>query len=71
MFINIETEDIAEAVMKNSIFWDKAPCSPLKVNRHLEGTYRLLRHGLRKVQQETGVKQVAKRLQQIWLILLP
>jgi hypothetical protein len=29
-------------VMKNSIFWDITPCSPLKVNRRFGGTCRLL-----------------------------
>jgi hypothetical protein len=28
--------------MKSSIFWDITPCSPLNVNRHFGGTYRLL-----------------------------
>jgi hypothetical protein len=32
-------------VMKSSIFWDITPCSPLKVNRHFGGTYRLHRQG--------------------------
>jgi hypothetical protein len=27
--------------MKNSVFWDINPCSPLKVNRHFEGLCRL------------------------------
>jgi hypothetical protein len=27
--------------MKCTIFWDRTPCSPLKVNRRFEGTYRL------------------------------
>jgi hypothetical protein len=34
--------------MRNSIFWDITPCSPLKVNRRFEGTYRLHLHGWRK-----------------------
>jgi hypothetical protein len=27
--------------MKSTIFWGTTPCSPLKVNRRFEGTYRL------------------------------
>jgi hypothetical protein len=38
-------EVLTVAVNKSSVFWDKTPCSPLKVNRHLEGTYRLHLHG--------------------------
>jgi hypothetical protein len=32
---------------KSYSFWDIAPCSPLKVNRRLEGTYRLHLQGQR------------------------
>jgi hypothetical protein len=34
-------EVLTAVVMKSSIFWDTKPCSPLKVNRRLEGTCRL------------------------------
>jgi hypothetical protein len=34
----IEFEVLTAVVMKNSIFWDTTPCSPLKVNRHFGGT---------------------------------
>jgi hypothetical protein len=27
--------------MKSSVFWDTTPCSPLKVNGHFGGIYRL------------------------------
>jgi hypothetical protein len=33
--------------VKSTIFWDITPCSPLKVNRHFGGTYRLLLQGRR------------------------
>jgi hypothetical protein len=33
-------------VMKSIIFWDVMPHSPLKVNRHFGGTYRLCLHAL-------------------------
>jgi hypothetical protein len=32
---------LAAVAMKSSIFWDIAPCSPLKVSRHFEGTSHL------------------------------
>jgi hypothetical protein len=32
---------LTAVVMKSSIFWDITLCSPLKVNRHFGGTYRL------------------------------
>jgi hypothetical protein len=31
--------------LKSTIFWDITPCSPLKINRHFGGTYRLHLHG--------------------------
>jgi hypothetical protein len=44
--------------LKNTIFWDITPCSPLKVNRRFGGTYRLNLQG-RKIsrarnQRESG-----------------
>jgi hypothetical protein len=33
--------------MKSSIFWDRTPCSPLKVNRRFVGTYCHHNHGLK------------------------
>jgi hypothetical protein len=38
-FIGFEV--LAAVVMKNSIFWDVTPCSPLKVSRRFGGTYHL------------------------------
>jgi hypothetical protein len=32
-------EVLSAVVMKRTIFWDIAPCSPLKVNRRFGGTY--------------------------------
>jgi hypothetical protein len=40
-------EVLTAAVMKSSIFWAITPCSPLKVNRRLGGTYRLHLQGRR------------------------
>jgi hypothetical protein len=34
-------EILTAVVMKSTIFWDITPCSPLKVNRGVGGTYRL------------------------------
>jgi hypothetical protein len=34
-------EVFTQVVMKNTVFWDIMPCSPLKVNRRFRGTYRL------------------------------
>jgi hypothetical protein len=33
-------EVLTAVIMKSSIFWNIAPCSPLKVNRHFGGTCR-------------------------------
>jgi hypothetical protein len=38
-FIGFEV--LTAVVMKNTIFWDITPCSPLTVNRRFGGTYRL------------------------------
>jgi hypothetical protein len=34
-------------VLKSSVFWDKMPCSTLKINRRFGGTYRLYLQGRR------------------------
>jgi hypothetical protein len=34
-------EVVTVVVMKDTIFWDITPCSPLKVNRSFGGKYRL------------------------------
>jgi hypothetical protein len=44
---------------KNSIFYYRTPCSPLKVNRRFGGTCRFYLKGLRTSQAETSVEQVA------------
>jgi hypothetical protein len=33
-------EVLIAVFMKSTIFWNTTPCSPLKVNRRFEGTYR-------------------------------
>jgi hypothetical protein len=40
-------EVLTAVVMKNTIFWDITPCSPLKVNQHFGGTYSLQLQGRR------------------------
>jgi hypothetical protein len=46
--------------MTSTIFWDITPCSPLKVNRRFEGTYRLHLHGRKKkASKKPAWKQVA------------
>jgi hypothetical protein len=48
--------------MKNYIFWDITPCSPLKVNRHFGGTCHIHRLGRRvnqvRNQYKAGGKQI-------------
>jgi hypothetical protein len=38
-------EVLTAVVMKSTTFWDIMPCSPLSVNRHFGGTYRLYLQG--------------------------
>jgi hypothetical protein len=42
--------------MKSTVFWDITPYSPLKVNPHFGGTYRLHLQGPRISREETSVK---------------
>jgi hypothetical protein len=44
--------------MKNSVFWDVAPCRYF-VNRRFGGTYRLHLQGIRKPQAMNQLEQVA------------
>jgi hypothetical protein len=37
----VELEILTAVAIKSSIFWDIAPCSPLKINRRFGGTYHL------------------------------
>jgi hypothetical protein len=47
---NIAGFEVLTAVaLKNTIFWDIRPCSPLSVNRRFGGTYRLHLQGRRKL----------------------
>jgi hypothetical protein len=49
-------------VMKSTIFWDITPCSPLKVNRHFGGKYRLNLQGRKnKPSKKPAWNQVASR----------
>jgi hypothetical protein len=41
--------------VKNTIFWDITPCSPLKVNRSFGRTYLLHLQGQKIIQQETSI----------------
>jgi hypothetical protein len=54
-------EVLTPVVMNSSVFWDITPCSPLKVNRRLRGTYRLHLQGLRITEQEHRVKAGGKQ----------
>jgi hypothetical protein len=45
--LHVGFEVLTAVVMKNSIFWDTAPCSPLKVSRCFEGRCRLHFQGRR------------------------
>jgi hypothetical protein len=38
IFFYVGFEVLTAVVMKNTIFWDITPCSPLKVNRRFGGT---------------------------------
>jgi hypothetical protein len=38
---SVEFEFLTAVVMKNSVFWDITPCSPLEVNKRFGRTYRL------------------------------
>jgi hypothetical protein len=37
-WLNVGSEVLTAVVMKSPIFWDKPPCSPLKVHRRFGGT---------------------------------
>jgi hypothetical protein len=50
---NVGFEVLKAVVLKSSIFWDITPCSPLKANRRLGGTYRIHLHS-RRIRQERG-----------------
>jgi hypothetical protein len=53
-------EVLTAVVMKNIIFWDITPCSPLIVNSRFGGTYRLHLQGRRnKFSKNPASKQVA------------
>jgi hypothetical protein len=42
--ISADFEVLKAVVMKNAVFWDMTPRSPLKVNRRFGGKYRLHLH---------------------------
>jgi hypothetical protein len=55
-------EVLTAVVMKDSVFWDMTPYSPLKVNRRLGGTCRLLLQGRSITQaRKPESKQVESR----------
>jgi hypothetical protein len=56
-------------IMYNSIFWDKIPCSPLKVNLCFEEVFSLHLQGRRIVQARPVWKQVPSKagLKTLWL----
>jgi hypothetical protein len=53
-------EVLTTMVMKNTIFWDITPCSPLEVNRRFGETYRLHLQGRKISQRETSLKAGGK-----------
>jgi hypothetical protein len=65
----VGSEVLRAVVMKDTIFWNITPCSPLKVNRRFEGIYRNA-----KSKCEAGSKQSyllpASCWFLAWLILL-
>jgi hypothetical protein len=54
---NVGFEVLTMVVVKSTIFWDITPCSPLNVNRHFGGTYRLHLQGRKQIQQEISVME--------------
>jgi hypothetical protein len=54
--INKEFEVLTAVVMKNSVFWEIAPCSPLKVNRRFGRC-----QGRRVSQARINLNQVARK----------
>jgi hypothetical protein len=58
-------EVLTAVVMKSTVFWDITPCSPLKVNRHFGGAYRLHLKGRTisqaRYQRKAGDKQRNQR----------
>jgi hypothetical protein len=64
----LQAQSLCEYVyVKSSIFWDITPCSQLKVNRCLGGTYHLHLQGLKmsqaRNQREAGwISMVCKAL---------
>jgi hypothetical protein len=63
-----EIADLNKLRMESTIFWDITPCSPLKVNRHFGGAYRLQLQGRRisRARNQRGSKWKAGPA---WLIL--
>jgi hypothetical protein len=51
-------EVITAVVLKSTIFWDRTPCSPLKVNQQFGGTYHLHLQG-REVSQGRNQREAA------------
>jgi hypothetical protein len=62
-FYDVGFEVLTAVTRKSLFFWDIMPYSPLKVNGHFGGTYRLQSQG-------RSMKQVASRAL-AWLILRP
>jgi hypothetical protein len=64
--IYVGLEVLTAAVLKNSVFQDITPCSPVKVSGHLEGTCRLHLQGRiisqERNQSEAGDKQTHNEL---------
>jgi hypothetical protein len=59
VIILVGFEVLTAVVMKNTIFMDITPCSPLKVNRRFGGTYRLHLQGRR-------ISRARNQLESMW-----
>jgi hypothetical protein len=57
MFKPVGFEILTAVIMKNSVFWNITPCSPLKVNRRFGGTCRLSIQCLKIIQARNRRKR--------------
>jgi hypothetical protein len=59
--MHIASEVLTAVIMKCSVFWYIATCSPMKVNRSFEGTYRLHLH-CRRISQARNQREAGGKL---------
>jgi hypothetical protein len=60
--MNVGFDVLTAVLMKNTVFWDIMPCSPLKINGRFGGIYHLHLQGSNKPNKIPASKQVAIRL---------